>query len=202
MKKYFLILVTIINIICPLHKLFAQDLYHSEASLPYMFTATRTSFEMMLDENKINPLEFGVVFAKDNDTLPYILFAPIRPLVSPDDLSGINFEYSVAVPIDKMKELLSFVESAKSNWGIEYGPGKGIGIEFIFAPENKIKNVSPNVIKWEASLAFYYVNNSNGPKARLVIGKDSESKSFLFDAKKLIIFTETIKKAISKSSQQ
>jgi hypothetical protein len=177
-----------------------QTYYHSEAGLPYSTKLTKTSFEMVLDESNSNPFDFGLVVAKDNDSFPYIIFAPIKSLTGSEYLRFLNYERSVHMPINKIKELIAGLNEAKKYWGLPFSNTQGISIEFMYAPEQKIIPQSENVVKWKPSLAFYFLNNTIGPKATLIIGELPEGKEYLLDAKTVILLADTLNSIVEKNS--
>lgn len=176
-----------------------QNYYHSEASLPYSSITIKSSFELILNDEKKNPFDFGLIVAKDNDISHYLIFAQLKDARSGGELVDVNFSRVIAVPKNRATELLKLVEHAVNSWKEKYTVTTGESCEFLIAPENKIVPQSQNVVSWYASLKFYYENNEEGPKANLIIGDYGEKKEYSFnELNNMAEFMEMLKKAISK----
>jgi hypothetical protein len=147
-------------------------IYHSEASLPYYNRATKTVFELINDANTSKSIEFGVVSAKDNDTLSYVLLAPVNTGdQNVTSLVKANLTYSVPLLPKQVKEFLNILNASSDKWSTKYGKKDGISYEFIVAPENLIVKSSDNVNTWYSTFKYYFQNNEGGPVGTVLFGE-------------------------------
>ncbi|MFH0735696.1 MAG: hypothetical protein V1773_13900 [bacterium] len=172
-------------------------LYHSEAKLPYQHSSTKTKFELM---NGTFNYEFGIVAAKDNDTLSYVLVVPsYSGLVNIRDLKDVNLNYAITLLPNQANEFVNILESAAANWNENISKKNGTAYEFLIAPENLIVKQSENVYTWYPKLSFYYQNNENGPLCNLFLGGGTIAFAYKFDKVASIKgLAEIIKTAITK----
>lgn len=148
--------------------------YHSEASLPYFHHSTKTGFELIKDATATNTFEFGVISAKDNDTLSYVLLAPSENLGGGVvNLVDCNLSRSIPLLPKQAKEFVKILNSSTEKWDNTYGTMDGISYEFSVAPENLIIQQSPNVFTWYSTMKFYFQNNEKGPLGTLLFGEGS-----------------------------
>jgi len=147
-------------------------IYHSEASLPYFDRSTKTNFELIKNDNSTHVFEFGVISAKDNDTLSYVLLAPANTgRAHVDDLVDANLSYSIPLLPKQVKEFVKILNSSSEKWSNKYSNMDGISYEFSVAPEHLIVQKSENVFTWYSTLKFYFQNNEKGPMGTLIFGE-------------------------------
>lgn len=163
-------------------------IYHSEARLPFYHSSTKTNFKFIKNSNSSNKFEFGVVSAKDDDTLSYILFTPSRIGGVVSDLSDAHLAYSVTLLPTQVKEFLKLLNMSAYRWNDKFDDIKGISYEFFIAPENLIVQGSPNVVRWYSTLRFIFQNNDDGPLATLIMGEGS--LKYLYKLDKLSEITD------------
>ncbi len=146
--------------------------YHSEAKLPYFHKATKTVFELILDKYATNNFKFGVIAAKDDDTLSYVLLAPSKnstPFVS--DLTDVNLSYAIPLLPAQVKEFIKILNSSAEKWDAKFEVKDGISYEFMVTPENRIIQQSENVVVWYSTFRFYFQNNDDGPLGTVLFGE-------------------------------
>ncbi len=100
--------------------------YHSEADLPYFHRSTKTVFELIKDEYGINGFQFGVISAKDNDTLSYVLLAPSKQTRFVSDLTDVNLTYAIPLLPAQAKEFIKILNSSADNWSTKFNVKNGI----------------------------------------------------------------------------
>ena len=168
MKRAFLLIVTAIILqSCATQPIF----YHSEASLPFYHSSTKTVFELIKNVNSSNTFKFGVILAVDNETLSYVLLAPSKSGLPVTDLVDVDLNYSIPLLPKQVKEFIKILTSSSENWYNKFGDKDGISYEFMVAPENLIIQQSENVVVWYSTLRFYFQNNENGPLGTLLFGE-------------------------------
>ncbi|MGQ9799911.1 MAG: hypothetical protein ACUVRG_11610, partial [Ignavibacterium sp.] len=146
--------------------------YHSEASLPYFHRSTKTVFQLIKDDNATNTFQFGVIAAKDNDTLSYVVLAPSKKegqLVN--DLTDVNLKYAIPLLPFQVKEFIKILNSSAEKWNTKYDTKDGIIYEFMVSPENRIIPQSENVVVWYSTFKFYFQNNDDGPLGSVLFGE-------------------------------
>ena len=168
MKKLFLLIVmALILQSCATQPIF----YHSEATLPYFYRSTKTVLELINDKNTSSLFQFGVITAKDNDTLSYVLLAPANEQKDITELADVNLSYSVTLLPKQVKEFIKILNSSADKWYNKFESKDGINYEFEVAPENLIVQQSENVSDWYSTLTFYFQNNEKGPLGTLLLGR-------------------------------
>lgn len=146
--------------------------YHSEASLPYYHSSTKTIFELIKDSSVTSSFFFGVIVAKDNDTLSYVLIAPSNKKYQfVTNLFDVNLSHSIPLLPQKVEEFLEILRFSAEKWAEKYDNKNGISYEFLVAPEHRVIPLSENVVRWYPTLKFYFENNKNGPIAYIVFGE-------------------------------
>ncbi len=168
MKKVFLLIVTAIVLqSCATQPIF----YHSKASLPYFHRSTKTVFQLIKDVNASSSFQFGVITARDNDTLSYVLLAPAKEQTSVNNLVDVNLSYSIPLLPKQVKEFIKILNASSDKWNNKFGSKDGINYEFMISPENLIIQQSENVVAWYSTLKFYFQNNEDGPLGSLLFGE-------------------------------
>jgi len=168
MKKVFLLIVTAIVLqSCTTQPIF----YHSEASLPYFHRSTKTVFQLIKDVSASSSFQFGVITARDNDTLSYVLLAPTKAQTSVNNLVDVNLSYSIPLLTKQVKEFIKILNASSDKWNNKFGSKDGINYEFMISPENLIIQQSENVVVWYSTLKFYFQNNEDGPLGSLLFGE-------------------------------
>ena len=171
MKNY-LLKIIIFSLILLLQSCVTQPIiYHSEASLPYFHRSTKTVFKLINDDKAMNYFQFGIITAKDNDTLMYVLLAPSVQGKFVTDLTDVNLAYSIPLLLPQVKEFIKVLNSSADKWDTEYLSHDGISYEFLVAPENKIVPQSENVVVWYSTFKFYFQNNDDGPLGTVLFGE-------------------------------
>ena len=145
--------------------------YHSEANLPYYHSSTKTVFELIKNESGSNTFQFGVIAAKDNDTLSYVLLAPAKEKMSVNDLVDVNLSNSIPLLPKQVKEFVKILNSSADKWNNKFSSKDGISYEFMVSPENLIIKQSENVTVWYSTLKFYFQNNEDGPLGTILFGE-------------------------------
>ena len=145
--------------------------YHSEASLPYFDKSTTTVFELIKDDNASNTFQFGVIAAKDNDTLSYVLLAPSKQTQVVNNLTDVDLNYAIPLLPAQVKNFIKILNSSAEKWNTEFRTKDGINFEFMVSPENRIIPQSENVVKWYSIFKFYFQNNDDGPLGSVVFGE-------------------------------
>ena len=145
--------------------------YHSEASLPYFHRSTKTVFELIKDDNSTNSFEFGVISAKDNDTLSYVLLAPSKNKQFVKVLTDVNLSYAIPLLPAQVKELINILNASAEKWDVKFDTKDGISYEFMVSPENRILPQSENVVVWDPTFKFYFKNNNDGPMGSVLFGE-------------------------------
>ncbi len=145
--------------------------YHSEASLPFFHRSTKTVFELIKDDKAINSFQFGVISAKDNDTLSYVLLAPLELTQSVGDLTDVNLSHAIPLLPAQVKELIRILNSSAEKWDTKFDAKDGISFEFLVSPENRIVPQSENVAVWYSTFKFYFQNNYDGPLGTVLFGE-------------------------------
>lgn len=190
---FFLVILTLNNLN------FAQIKYHSEADLPYSNKTTRTYFEVIVDDNGENPFDFGIIFAKDNDVLSYILISAVKSARMGAELEDYNLANSVPITRKRAEEFINILEKSAEKWNDRFDKRTAINFEFLIAPEHKIIPQSLNVDVWYSTLAYYFQNDNEGAKAYLIIGNDKLKYEYKIEEyEKLKVLINLLKKAVSK----
>ncbi|MCX8105592.1 MAG: hypothetical protein N3D80_06965 [Ignavibacterium album] len=145
--------------------------YHSEASLPYFHSSTKTVFQLIKDDNAANTFQFGVISAKDNDTLSYVLLAPAKQSQFVSDLTDVNLSYAIPLLPAQVKEFIKILNSSAEKWDAKFDVKDGISYEFMVSPENRIIPQSENVVVWYSTFKFYFQNNDDGPLGTVLFGE-------------------------------
>jgi len=146
--------------------------YHSEASLPYFHRSTKTDFQIIKDANATNSFQFGVIAAKDNDTLSYVVLAPSKQTqLVVNDLTDVNLNYAIPLLPSQVKEFIKILNSSAEKWNTKYDSKDGISYEFMVSPENRIIPQSNNVVAWYSTFKFYFQNNDDGPLGSVLFGE-------------------------------
>ncbi len=145
--------------------------YHSEASLPYFHRSTKTVFQLIKDDNATNTFQFGVIAAKDNDTLSYVVLAPSKQTQLVNDLTDVNLNYAIPLLPSQVKEFIKILNSSAEKWDTKYDTKDGISYEFMVSPENRIIQQSENVATWYSTFKFYFQNNDDGPLGTVLFGE-------------------------------
>lgn len=145
--------------------------YHSQASLPYFHSSTKTVFKIIKDENATNSFKFGVISAKDNDTLLYVLLAPSKQAQFVSNLTDVNLSYSITLLPAQVKEFIKILNSSAEKWDTKFDVKDGISYEYIVSPENRIIPQSENVVVWYSTFKFYFQNNDDGPLGTVLFGE-------------------------------
>jgi hypothetical protein len=145
--------------------------YHSEASLPYFHSSTKTVFQLIKDDNATNTFQFGVISAKDNDTLSYVLLAPAKQSQFVSDLTDVNLSYAIPLLPTQVKEFIKILNSSAEKWDTKFDVKDGISYEFMVSPENRIIPQSENVVVWYSTFKFYFQNNDDGPLGTVLFGE-------------------------------
>jgi len=145
--------------------------YHSEASLPYFQHSTKTVFELIKDGNASSSFQFGVILAKDNDTLSYVLLAPTKEGKYANNLTDINLFCSIPLLPKQVKEFINILNTSSDKWNSKFDSKNGINYEFMVSPENQIILQSENVVAWYSTLKYYFQNNEDGPLGTLLFGE-------------------------------
>jgi hypothetical protein len=172
--------------------------YHSESSLPFYHSSTKTVFRLIRSANNQIIFEFGIISAKDNDTLSYVLFAPAKATRTITNLIDVNLNQSIPLLSKQVKEFIQILQSSTEKWNNKYSDVNGISYEFLVTPENRIFQETPNVQSWYSTLRYYFQNNEDGPMVTLVFGEGflqySYSLTKLSEIENLIIsLNEAIK---------
>lgn len=145
--------------------------YHSEASLPYFHNSTKTVFELIIDNNSTNSFEYGVISAKDNDTLSYVILAPsITQTVYVKELTDVNLSHAIPLLPSQVEEFIKILKSTEMMWDTKFDTKDGVSYEFLVAPEHKIVPKSENVLFWHPTFKFYYQNNKAGSLCSIIFG--------------------------------
>jgi len=142
-------------------------IYNSQANIPYYNYSTKTSFTFIGAVKSY----FGIISAIDNDTLSYILLAPVERPSLINKLSNINLNHSTPLLPQQAAQFCEILDSSISAWNIKFDSKKGIHYMFTIAPENMIIQQSANVIKWYPYLRFDF-HNDNKPQATLILGDE------------------------------
>ncbi|MDR3665592.1 MAG: hypothetical protein P4L35_02000 [Ignavibacteriaceae bacterium] len=173
--------------------------YHSEASLPFFHHSTKTTFELINDGDATNPFHFGVISAKDNDTLSYILIAPSYRGDAVNELGDVNLSYSIPLLPKQVMEFIKILNTSSEKWNDKFGKKDGISYQFIVAREDQIIKESQNVATWYPSLRFYFQNNEQGSLGTLFLGERSLQTVYNFISKSRIIeLTNLLYSTVSK----
>jgi len=151
--------------------------YDSTASLPYSHRSTKTVFELMKD-SKGTFFEFGVISAKDNDKLSYVLLSPSIEGEYVKELTDVNLTNSVPLRLEQAKEFVEILISSSESWNKKFENTNGISYEFRIAPENQIIPQSENVVSWYSTIKFYFQNNVDGSVATLHFGEGTLKYSY------------------------
>ncbi|NMB83265.1 MAG: hypothetical protein GYA14_15760, partial [Ignavibacteria bacterium] len=133
-----------------------------------------TVFELIKDDNATNTFQFGVIAAKDNDTLSYVLLAPSKqtPFVSDlTDLTDVNLSNAIPLLPAQVKEFIKILNSSAEKWDTKFDVKDGISYEFMVSPENRIIQQSENVTTWYSTFKFYFQNNDDGPLGTVIFGE-------------------------------
>ncbi len=156
-------------------------IYDSEAKLPFHHTKTKTVFELAVANKNGAHLEFGVVAAKDDDTLSYVLLAPLYSGSSADKLKNVNLNNSVPLLPNQVREFISILQQSAAKWDENISKKNGIEYRFLVSPEYRIVPVSENVLKWYPTFKYYFQNNSEGPLGNIIFGEDNLQYYFQLD---------------------
>ena len=144
--------------------------YHSEADIPYFHRSTKTTFKIVQGRYKFS---FGVISAKDNDTLSYVLIAP--PMkgesYSVRELTDVNLNYAIPLRIAQAEEFINLLNQTALRWNDKYDEDNGISYEFLVSPENKIVSQSDNVARWYPVFKYYFHSNDDGTLATMQFGE-------------------------------
>lgn len=147
--------------------------YHSEASLPYFHRSTKTVFQLIKDDGIANDFQFGIIAAKDNDTLSYIILAPSKQQkYYVKNLTDVDLNRAIPIQITQVKELIDIIDASIEKWDEKFNSIEGISYEFIIAPEHKVIQQSQNVTTWYPRFIYYFHNNKNGPIVSIIFGED------------------------------
>lgn len=155
--------------------------YHSEADIPYFDRATKTDFKLITDKNIKSSFEFGVIAAKDNDKLPYVLLAPGKLQVGVDKLIDVNLTQAIPLMPNQVKAFIQILNQSIEKWGNKYDSKNGIAFEFMVTPENEIYRQSENVVTWYPSFKYYFQNNEDGPLCTIFFGEGLLKHYYKFD---------------------
>lgn len=147
--------------------------YHSEASLPYFHKSTKTTFQLVKDDNATSTFPFGVIAAKDNDTLSYVLLAPgkSKNYYDVNDLTDVNLSHAIPLLPEQVMEFIRILNSSAGKWNTRFDAKEGISYEFMVSPEDRIVPKSENVNMWYSTFKFYFQNNLNGPIGTIIFGE-------------------------------
>lgn len=145
--------------------------YHSEASLPYFHSSTKTVFQLVKDVKATNSFQFGVISAKDNDTLSYVLLAPSKETQFVNNLTDVNLNHAIPLLPSQVKEFVKILNSSAEKWNTKFNTKDGINYEFMVSPENRIVQQSENVVIWYSTFKFYFQNNDDGPLGSVLFGE-------------------------------
>ena len=148
-------------------------LYHSEANLPYSHSSTKTVFKLIKDDYATNSFQFGVISAKDNDTLSYILLAPSKQAIAVNNLADVKLSYAIPLLTAQVKEFIKILNSSAEKWSNKFDSKDGISYEFIVSPENRIIPQSENVVVGILHLNFIFRIMKMVHLALLFLEKDS-----------------------------
>jgi len=172
MKK-FLLTVSTFTLVMILQSCATQPIfYHSEASLPYFYSSTKTVFKFIKNDNATNSFQFGVISAKDNDTLSYVLLAPSKSKsLFVSDLTDVNLSHAIPLLPAQVKEFIKILNSSAEKWDAKFDVKDGISYEFMVAPENRIITQSKNVVVWHSTFKYYFQNNDDGPLGTVLFGE-------------------------------
>lgn len=156
-------------------------LYHSEAELPYFHFSSKTTFKLMNDKELDNYFEFGVVAAKDNDTLNYVLLVPA--IGSVNELTDVRLNNAVTLLPAQVNDFIKILDKSVKNWDEEYDKITGISYEYSVAPENLIVKESENVKVWYPTLKYYYQNDKKGAMGTIIMGEGFYKYVYFFNKK-------------------
>jgi len=145
--------------------------YNSEASLPYFHSSTKTTFELIKVSEGASFVEFGIIAAKDNDTLSYVLLAPAIPGRFVNKLTDVSLNYAIPVLEVQIREFKKILDASILAWDQKFSREEGISYEYFVAPENRIVRQSENVAAWDPTIKFYFQNNIDGPLGSVLFGE-------------------------------
>lgn len=155
--------------------------YHSMASIPQYSTAINTDMTFVEgSQKKLEGRKYAVIAAVDDDTIPYLLFAPANASSrSVTRLEDVNFGYASYLTVDEASRFIDILNQVLVDWNQNQGMNEGAFYEFYAAPEPDIKRISPNVLEWEPSVRFTCNRTDRGVVASLLLGS-SETIKFLY----------------------
>lgn len=157
--------------------------YHSEAHLPYFHQKTETILELITDENVKSSFQFGVISAKDNDTLSYILLAPGKQINYVNNLVDVDLSSSVPLLPKQVNEFIGLLNTVADKWNTKLESKNGISYEFLVSPRlNTFQNKQDSVYTIFTILEFYYQNNKNGSLASLLLGEGRFKYFYRFES--------------------
>lgn len=160
--------------------------YHSTAAIPHHSTSQMTAMTFIGgDEKMMSTRKYGVMWAVDDDSTPYVLVAPKRVnAYAARGLEEVNVGRGAPVSPERATELLAGLEQVLSTWDRPLEGGQGFFYEFTYAPEQDIVPVSASVVEWRPALKFNYSHTEKGPAALLRIGGGDTALVSVIDLRK------------------
>lgn len=152
--------------------------YHNTPKSPYFIKATKTIYRLMNDERNKNQFDFGILAARDNDTLSYFLFAPSRSGYSVTELSDVNVYLAMPLFPAQAWEFSKILTFCAEKWNVKFNNREGIYYELITITPTEYNifigdredTITTN--KWYPKLTFDFKNTSSGSYALITYGNN------------------------------
>ena len=150
----------------------ARVLYHSQASVPFFHRATKTVFHVVNYGEVPSHFDFAVIAAKDNDTLSYVVLAPIKhQLIDSTKLTDVDLNNSITLLPAQVEEFIKILNSSAEKWNTKFTTMDGISYSFVVSPEDKNRPRNESIPVWYPTLNYYFQNNSKGPFVSIIFGE-------------------------------
>lgn len=158
-----------------------RTFYESTGGIPQYSKSAKTELLILKgNESNFNARRYAVLFATENDTSKYILFAPWSSSTV-KAMHNVYLNYSVKLMPGQINELHQIIKDAMNNWNNVYPVDKGVNYEFVSMPE-VFKRDSINA--WVPAFSFNYQNNNKGSFAVIFFG-ERDPLRFLYEFEKL-----------------
>ncbi|MDP4114652.1 MAG: hypothetical protein Q8903_00870 [Bacteroidota bacterium] len=178
----------------------SRVLYHSQASVPFFHRSTKTVFHMVNYGKIPSIFKFAVIAAKDNDTLSYVVLAPIKhQLIDSTKLTDVDLNNSITLLPAQVEEFIKILNSSAEKWDTKFNTMDGISYSFVVSPEDKNRPQIENIPVWHPTLNFYFQNNYKGPLVSIIFGEDLVKYDYIIDeSSELIDLSNMLSLAIKK----
>ena len=185
MKKFFIYFLLVLISGCMAPKMI---MYNSQSDIPLESKSTSTNMKFIKSDD--TDLRLAVLSAEDKKSNKeqesyYVIFAPavVGAGGIVRGIDDINLNYTSSISPSKLTELLEGLKSVINDWPKTYNDDKSFFYNFSVVPEQKIKQLSSNVVEWNPSFRLAYYNYLSKKLVTILIGP--EEFKYFYNIKKL-----------------